>query len=90
MSSRTDPHPKWALYGLLENREHDHDLRFLCLTDERPFEAAQPYLGEYEAVVAFDADSRKQVDREDEIVSGAAAVAMLGMGWPCRWAGEVA
>lgn len=43
----------WIVYGLLENRDDDHDLRFIGVS-ERPQEIADAH-PEYEACMAFPA-----------------------------------
>jgi hypothetical protein len=70
----------WVVYGLLENRTVDHDLRFIEETttpqrtaDEHP---------EYEACVAFPREALCQVEAGGKIIANPAAALMPGVRWP--------
>lgn len=81
---------KWALYGLLENREIDHDLRFLSKVELDTFDdfqaEADKYEGEYEIVVAFDTTRMHRASPGEEWITTIAPVAAL-MGGRARWPG---
>jgi hypothetical protein len=70
----------WVVYGLLENRTADHDLRFIEETttpqrtaDEHP---------EYEACVAFPRESLCQLEPGSKVIANPVVAFMPGVRWP--------
>lgn len=75
---------RYLLYGLLENRESDHDLRFIGCTDD--VIAAVGELGDqYEAYMGFDRGAAIHWEPGMTTINGVAAVAALGLGLARGW-----
>lgn len=73
----------WIVYGLLENRDTDHDLRFIGIS-ERPQEIADAH-PEYEACMAFPEGAADQLTPGMKMLTGISAATemwMVGGRWP--------
>jgi hypothetical protein len=73
----------WLIYGLLENRENDHDLRFICETDKPQIVADEQAAEGFEAFMAFPKTTACQLEPGSRFEIAPVA-ALLGM--PCRFA----
>lgn len=71
----------WLLYGLLANREDDHDLRFVCRS-EKPQQDADAHRETYEAFMAFPETTADQVEPGGRLVI---APVVADFVLPCRW-----
>jgi hypothetical protein len=72
----------WIVYGLLANRQDDHDLRFIG-TSEHPQQLADAH-PEFEACMAFPQETADQVVPGTKLVDGVAAVVQVGL-FGARW-----
>lgn len=73
----------WLVYGLLANRETDHDLRFIERSDH-PQRVATAHADTYEACMAFPEDTADQLQPGDRLEIAPVA-SLLGHGrarWP--------
>lgn len=73
----------WLVYGLLANRESDHDLRFIERSDH-PQSVADEHRETYDAVMAFPEDTADKVEPGGRLEIAPVA-ALLGCGrasWP--------
>lgn len=78
------PDGRYLLYGLLDSREDDHDLRFLGCTDNVP--AAVAELGDaHAAYLGFDRSSAIHWEPHMKVIDGAAAVVAIGTGQARGW-----
>ena len=74
-----------AVYALLDNREDDHDLRFLGTVHSAPgfdalVEATEAMVGDWPALVAIPRDRMVQIDRPEnrgKVIAGAGAIPYL-------------
>lgn len=75
---------RYLLYGLLDNRADDHDLRFLGCTDDVP--AAVEELGDaHAAYLGFNRDTAIQWEPGIRVIDGVAAVVAIGTGQAKGW-----
>lgn len=51
----------WLVYGLLANRDTDHDLRFIAPSDH-PLDIVDQHQDTYEAFMAFPQDTADQLE----------------------------